>query len=1034
MTVPLQKGQILESGFEIIDIVEMRELNALGLWARHLKSGAEVFHVLNDDPENLFAFAFATPPENSAGAAHVLEHSVLCGSENYPLKDAFMVLAQGSLKTFLNAITFPDKTLYPASSVNEHDYFNLMAVYGDAVFRPLITEWTFMQEGCRLFFAAPEEKDGIGLGEKAPSAGEDHPGGKERLSLTGVVYNEMKGAYSSPDTFSESWAVRAVLPNTPYALESGGDPDYIPDLSWEDLWAFHRSRYSPANCRIFLAGNIPTEKQLAFLDEKFLSSLPPGKALPPIPRAERWTAPKSIRIPCPSGGEKKSTISLSWLCSDVTDTAETLALWALVEILLGHDGSPLTRALIESGLGEDLAPATGLESEIRELVFTAGLSGVRDSAGVRGKDGEDAGKAVEALILGELRRLAAEGIPEEEIEAALLSMEFSNREIRRSGGPFSLTWMRRSLRGWLHGAKPWETLLFVPGFTEVKRRFAEGKAAGHPYFESLIKKYLLDNPHRALVVVEPEETYLEKKEAELAARLAKRESTLSGAERRSIKEKAAELARIQEKPDSPGALARIPHLSRKDLSPEVETLPRTLVDAAGIPVLVHDLFTNGITYADLAFPLDILDPEDYPWLPLFSRSIVSLGLPGMDYGEVSSLMARTAGGFHAMLQTGSPAPGTGRTIPSPAGILDLSGRDWLVYRLKALDEKTGPAMDLALRLITEADFSDQRRIRDLVMEMKSDVDSSLAHWGNNYAASRSGRYFSRARAVDECWNGLDQFDFIHKIAARDTAEICRKLRDIRDTLTNRAGLIANLSGSQGALSGALGDFSGRFSRFGAPRPRNTACEGSGPFLSPPAVPSPEKAEVYTAASLQVGFASAALPAAPLASREQAAELVLAHHLSTGVLWEHIRMKGGAYGVYTYPDNMENVFYFTTYRDPKPLRSLEIFPAVLREAAKAGPDEESLVKSIIGSYSKETRPRTSAEKGLVDFFRFLYGIEDEHRARKLQFLVDLSAEELSAAAGRLAAHTAASFPVIIAGGPVAEKAAARFGVEPRELRI
>jgi Zn-dependent M16 (insulinase) family peptidase len=1009
MSAPLEKGRLLESGFEIADIVDLRELNALGVWARHRKSGAEVFHIVNDDPENLFAFAFATPPENSAGAAHVLEHSVLCGSENYPLKDAFMVLAQGSLKTFLNAITFPDKTLYPASSVNEHDYFNLMAVYGDAVFRPLITEWTFMQEGQRLFFPAPEEKGGAGL------------------SLTGVVYNEMKGAYSSPDTFSEVWAVRSVLPDTPYALESGGDPDHIPDLSWEDLQAFHRRHYAPANCRIFLAGNIPTEKQLAFLDEKFLSSLPPGKALSPVPRAERWTAPRTLRVPCPFGGEQKSTVFLSWLCSDVTDSVETLALRTLTEILLGHDGSPLTRVLIESGLGEDLAPATGLESEIRELVFTAGLLGVRGSSG-------DAGKAVEALILGELRRLTAEGIPGEEIEAALLSMEFSHREIRRSGGPFSLTWMRRSLRGWLHGTKPWESLLFVPGFTEVKRRFEEGKAGGRPYFESLIQKYLLDNPHRALVVVEPEEDYLEKKEAELAAKLAELESALSVEERRDIKEKAGELSRVQEKPDSPAALARIPHLSRKDLSPEIETVPRDLADAAGVPVLIHDLFTNGISYADLAFPLDILDPEDYPWLPLFSRSIVSLGLPGMDYGEVSSLMARTTGGFYAMLQTGSPVPGTGRTVPTPSGILDLSDRDWLVYRLKALDEKTGPALDLVLRLITGADFSDQRRIRDLVMEMKSDVDSSLAQWGSSYAASRSGRHFSRAKAVDECWTGLDQFDFVHKLAALDIAEISRKLGDIRDALAGRAGLIANLSGSGEALPATLRHFTERFSRFGAPRPGNSAAGERDPFLSPPDASPPEKPEVYASASLQVGFASSALPAAPFASREQAAELVLAHHLSTGALWEHIRMKGGAYGVSTYPDIMEGAFYFSTYRDPNPLQSLETFPAVLRDAAKTVPGEESLVKSIIGSYSKETRPRTSAEKGIADFFRFLYGIGDEHRARKLRFLIDLSAEEISAAAERLAAHSAASFPVIIAGRPMAEKAAARFGVEKRELQV
>ncbi|MDR2371269.1 MAG: peptidase M16, partial [Treponema sp.] len=219
----------IESGFEILDVRELPELEAVGIWARHQKTGAEVFHVHNGDPENLFSFAFATAPEDDAGAAHVLEHSVLCGSGHYPLKDAFLVLAQGSLQTFLNAWTFPDKTVYPASSVNEHDYFNLMSVYGDAVFRPLLSEFTFMQEGRRFIFEKP--------------AGEKSSGRKPALSVTGVVYNEMKGAYSSPDTYAGLWSVKAALPGTPYAFESGGDPAAIPDLTWERLREFHRSRY-----------------------------------------------------------------------------------------------------------------------------------------------------------------------------------------------------------------------------------------------------------------------------------------------------------------------------------------------------------------------------------------------------------------------------------------------------------------------------------------------------------------------------------------------------------------------------------------------------------------------------------------------------------------------------------------------------------------------------------------------------------------------------------------------------------------------
>ncbi|MDR2717593.1 MAG: insulinase family protein, partial [Treponema sp.] len=442
----LYKGQMLDSGFTIIDIVDLAEMQATGIWARHEKCGVEVFHVVNDDSENLFAFSFATSPEDNTGAAHILEHSALCGSERYPLKDAFLVLAQGSLQTFLNAWTFPDKTVYPASSVNEHDYFNLMSVYGDAVFRPLLSEWTFMQEGHRYEFA----QDG-------------------KLSITGVVYNEMKGAYSSLDAYAGLWSVKAVMPDTPYSFESGGSPEHIPALSWEGLKDFHRRRYSPANCRVFLAGNIPTEKQLAFLNDRFFSLTDGGAALPPVAKQKRWTAPEQFRVPCPAGAssddDSKPTIFLSWLCCDAVDTSENIALVALTEILLGHDGSPLMRTLIESGLGEDITPVSGLESELGETLFVAGL---REVAGTV----EEMGKKVEDLILGELRRLVTEGIPQGEIEAALLFMEFSQREIKRSHGPFSLVWMRRTLRTWLHGGKPWDGLLLTPALESLKQRFA----------------------------------------------------------------------------------------------------------------------------------------------------------------------------------------------------------------------------------------------------------------------------------------------------------------------------------------------------------------------------------------------------------------------------------------------------------------------------------------------------------------------------------------------------------------------------------
>ena len=704
---------------------------------------------------------------------------------------------------------------------------------------------------------------------------------------------------------------------------------------------------------------------------------------------------------------------------------------------MGHDGSPLTRALIDSGLGEDISPVSGLEGELRETSLCVGLRGLNvNKEQAPGQAGgqtlEEAAKNVEALVLGTLERLAQDGIPKEEIEAALLGMEFSHREIRRSGGPFSLVWMRRSLRTWLHGGTPWGSLLFAPPFTELKRRIGEDDR----YFEKMIRRYFLDNPHRAFIIIEPTEGYQEEKEAALARHLKEIEASLGESEREAIQKKNEELAFHQDKEDSPEALSSIPHLSRKDLKAEIEIIKREYADASGVPLLVNPIFTNGISYVSFAFPADVFAPEDYLWLPFFTRAAVSVGLPGMDYGEVSTLMARTTGGFHTVLHTSSSVPGAARTEALPTGTIDITGRDWIIFRLKALDEKISPSLDLALKLITSADFSDLRRIRDLVLEMKNDIDSSLAPAGHMYTSGRSGRLFSRSRCVDELWSGLDQLLFAHKLSRMDIPEISAKLKELQSRLT-KAGVLVNLAGS--ATAEAEREIGKRFGAFGPPRPRNPASiEAENFFALSEISSSPDKGEVFASPSLQVGFAAISLKAAPFGSPLQSADLVLSHQLSTGALWESIRMKGGAYGAFASPDSIEGPFSLATYRDPNPLRSLEAFSSIIAEAAGGEnsdtADKDALDKAVIGAYAKETRPRSPAEKSLADFLRFLYGIEDRHRSKRLQDLVTVNEEQIHAAFKRLAAETDNTCPVIITGKAEAEKAAAKLGVKLRELPV
>lgn len=1016
METTLRKGQT-SNGFEILDIADLSEINAAGVYARHTKTGAEVFHVLNDDEENLFAFSFATAPEDSTGVAHIIEHSVLCGSERYPLKDAFLALGQGSLQTYLNAWTFPDKTVYPASSVNERDYFNIMGVYADAVFHPLLSEWAFMQEGHRLELVDGESAAGAAKGKK--------------LSVTGVVYNEMKGAYSSVETVAERLMARTLFEGTPYAYESGGDPECIPDLTFEYFKNFHKSRYAPANCRIFLAGNIASEKQFAFLDNILSASPASGSAAPPLPLAKKWEKPKRARAQCSAGGKEKATVLLSWLCGDATDPDETMALAILSEILMGHDGSPLAKALVESGLGEDMSPASGFESERRQTIMAAGLRGVDLS--------KTTAEAVEQLVMEELRRLTREGVPKEEIEAAVVSLEFSNREISRAHGPFSLVWLQRTLRGWLHGEKPWESLLFLPAFTRIKEKL--NGVEGGRYVEQLIQTYLLDNPHRALLSIEPETDRMGTSvlERNLAQKLAEKQAALSKADLKAIEKKARELKKLQDEKDSPEVLASIPHLSVRDLSREIVATPRRLFDAGGAPVLAHDIFTNGVAYVNIAFPVDVLEPEDYPWLSLFSRAAVSTGLPGMDYAAVSSLLARTVGDFSSTLKSFGVSPGASRSVATPSGVFDIRGRDWLVWNFRCLDEKLPESVGLSLDIIAKADFTDMRRLNDITLNFKNDLASSVAPLGHAYAMSRAGRHFSKSHLIEEIWNGVSQLEFIQKITAMDTPEISANLTRIRDAISS-AGALINLTASKETIDAAAPVFEQTYAAFGAPKPRNAGVSEEAFFslclngVQPPDSGKKYETEVWASPTLQVGFTGAVIPASEYATRNYAAELLLSHYAATGELWESVRMKGGAYGVFAYLNGLDRGFCLASYRDPDPLKTLAAFPQSLKKISRVRVDADSMEKMIIGAYANETRPQTPNQKGLSDCFRFFCGIEDAQRSRIRNYLLDMTADEVVAAAERIAErmHSGASCALEGAGG--AEKTAAALGVPARTLPV
>ncbi len=961
------------SGFEVLSVRPLPEFRGEGVRCRHLATGLEAFHLACEDPENLFAFAFRTPPPDDSGVAHILEHSVLCGSRRYPVKDPFVVLLKSSLQTFLNAFTFPDKTVYPAASQLEKDFFNLLAVYGDAVFFPRLDAQVFRQEGHRLEFAA----DGS-------------------LNRVGVVYNEMKGSFSSAETIIADLSLRSLFPAGPYGRESGGLPARIPFLSYEGLREYHRRFYHPSNCLLFLYGSIPTQKTLAFLSDTFLegftapassgpdSPASPGSAAEPapaIPREPRWDAPRFAETvyPVEAGGEgrSKSSLTVNWLTVPVTDPLLLLAMELLGEVLVGNPGSPLSRALLESGLGQDLSPATGLDTELAELVFTAGL---------RGCDAERASE-VQEVILRTLEKLAS-GIPEELIRGAVHRVDFRNREIVRGGRPFSLSLMRRSLRGWLHGREPELTLEYRRYMQALQEELRAG-----PYLENLLRAQLLDNAHRSTVLMRPDPQAAARQLAEEKAGLEQIARSLGPEERRRIETENRLLARFQESPDRPEDLASLPRLRRADLPREVDTVPTSALPAP--EALFHELHTNAVVYLDLALEVSGLEERQSALLPLWARAVCGSGLPGQPWHQTASRLSLVAGGFSAALGADTPA---GASRPA----------QHLIFRVKALEENLEPALELVASLLAEADFRDLERLEMLVQELRNDLKSALVPGGSYFASLRAGGRLSEAINREERWKGVSQLAHLRRYVERAQLQgLATELEGLRAVLIGRDRFTLNLTCDGQAARRAeavLRRFLDRLPAAAAP------AAGGGPA---PALSDGQRLQALLTVT-NVNFAALALPASSFGTEESVQEAILAHYLSTGFLWEQVRMKGGAYGAGASVSSLERVFTFSSYRDPNIARTFDSFRQAL-DSARAGPlSNEAFEQVLIGAVGREERPMAPGERGYTALKRVLLGISDRMRQDRRDRLLASSPEDLSAAAARLSARFAQGYAAVLTG--------------------
>lgn len=928
------------NGFKLVNRYDLEEYRSEGLEYVHEKTGLKLFHIHNDDVENTFSFSFNTPVENSTGVPHIIEHSVLSGSRKYDLKDPFQSMMKGSVNTFLNAYTFPDKTSYPASSVLEKDFFNLMSVYADAVFFPSLTKETFLQEGWRL---CVDEKD--------------------ELYHSGVVFNEMKGVYSSHDSIVADMSVKSLFSEGGYTHDSGGDPWDIPELTYEAFKGFHDKWYKPSNCYVYIYGNIPTEKTLAFLEENFLSDLDVSSYIDGTTISDEvWSEPRSFYQETPAIEEKDNAtdLLLSWKLFDMSNPEDGLALEILNRILLGSSAAPLHKVLMESEEWDDLSSASGLENELCNFIYTVGVRGASPDKMDNFRD----------TVYKTLQDVVKKGLNPELVEGALRGIEFKNREIQ---GSLGLRLMRKVIRGWMHGQSPISTLEFEKWMKNIREKSKE-----KGYYESLISKYLLNNKHRADVVVEPSLAEATRIENATAERLKVLKAGMSPLQIKEIKNENEQLKAYQDRPDSKESLAALPRLTKEDIPSDVTYINTSKESVEGFDYYSSELYTNGIVYFGIGFSMEYLDKFFFEYLLIFTRMMTNAGFKDRSYDEVSKLVSLHLGGLGASMETSNRLKN---------GKPDMYIEN-LYIRGKVLEHSLEDGIQLVIDFLTKIDFHDYKRLKTVITELRNDLKASLVPNGTSYAALRSARKFSLASCREESWYGVTQAQFLDNLVKRVDEpgileDIAKALDAMKRELITKQGLFFHSS---------LDKKYDKRLRAAFKSVVDELPDGDG-FIHPAEHYDLEHNVEGLVGNTQVSYAGLTIKGAFLGSKEYASQALLCYILKTGYLWENVRMKGGAYGVFVSPSGLDGAITFGSYRDPNITSTLNHFREGLEWVAAGHISQEEIDLALISVIGKELKPLTPVEKSIIGMRRKLLGITDELRINKRSYLMAVTPEDL-----------------------------------------
>jgi Zn-dependent M16 (insulinase) family peptidase len=931
-------------GFVVRRVTPVELFGSLALELEHEATGLRLLHVKNDDTENLFSIVFATPPDDDTGAAHILEHSVLAGSRKFPAREGFFELTKRSPGTFINAMTASEHTLYPVSSAVPKDLFNLAEVYWDAVFHPLLTEHTFRREGHRLELASADDR-------------------ASGLVIKGIVYSEMQGAYSSAESLIGDAMSRHLFPESPYGRDSGGDPDAIPTLSYDGLRSFHARHYGPSQALVVVYGNIPTEQYLAFAAER-LAGEPRRAADVSIARQPRWTAPRDIRMTCPvsPNEEGRSWLSLSWICGDGTDPMDSMQLALLEQLLVGHPGAVLRKAILDSKVGEDLA-LTFLNTKCLDATF---------SVGVRGARVEHADRFV-AVVLDTLQSLVEQGVDRQSIETACQQLAYATLEV---GDLFPVQLLWKLSTQYVLTGDPVPVLRSAEHLRAVRER-----ALAEPsHVVRLIRERLLDNPHRLLIVAQGDPAFARRRDDALAERLRARKAAMSQEELERVAAETKEFERLEQQADDLGAFERLPKLGPSDLPRRPRAIPTLFERDGRLDFLDNRVFSNGINYLQLDIDLTHLPAPLLAYTGPFAHCLGKLGAAGQSWAQTAARAASCTSGVYGWAELdahGADPSNTRRSLRLMTSFLDGRGEE---------------ALKLVEDLLFSLDFENEGRLGEILIQARARQRAALASRASDLARTHAARLLSREAWLNDEAHGLGQIRLIERLATGFAAgdqqlveQTVATLQTLRKAIAGTARLTASFTGSPDERALAR-----RYAGYWVQRQAPRAPE---PIEW---VPNGSSRRIGLASAMDVAYCEYVLPGPYYNDPVSAALQVASTYYRQQYVMDEVRLKGAAYGAWSSADAFHGTFDLGSYRDPQPVRTLGIFGRALEGVARLKWSPSEIERAIVVTAKDSLRPNRPREATGSALWWHTHGLSNEIRTRRYETLLSVQPAQARAA--------------------------------------